>query len=452
MFCDTDSMAIVATENGGELICCPGGNQHLPDGTAALKALSYQQVDEIRTTFNSLNPYNLAAIPDLLKLEHTGICYAISAKRYAVYSQDEAGNIKIIKRSEHGLGAYLDPLTPGNDCRESHGNRIWIDDAWRWILAAHDNPEAPLPAWADRPAISRITISSTALWRPFRFRNRGGSWAEQIKPFNFLMVVTIDPFGYPPGADPTKLRLIAPYNDNPDTWANLEWRNIYDPDGPSYRITTDRDAPAAPNLVVVKSYADVLREYRIHPEYKFNGPDGQPCRRNTRGLLQRRSVHLTGPVRLIGKEANNIDEVQAGRYAQLDEIITEYHDPTDDHFHQRVMPLLDHLSGRELARLIGANRRTINRIRKGQTPRRPLREALGRLADQHFRNSNPPRSFAEFDPKENSVSLQSAGTDLPVTSGSDIVQPILNCEESTCDNHVGPADSSQPPITCFPSS
>ena len=29
----------------------------------------------------------------------------ISAKRYVVYKQDEAGNIKIDKRSEHGLGA-----------------------------------------------------------------------------------------------------------------------------------------------------------------------------------------------------------------------------------------------------------------------------------------------------------------------------------------------------------
>jgi hypothetical protein len=31
----------------------------------------------------------------------------------------------------------------------------------------------------------------------------------------------------------------------------------------------------------------------------------------------------SSPVRLIGKEASNIDEVQAGRYVQLNEIITE---------------------------------------------------------------------------------------------------------------------------------
>jgi hypothetical protein len=202
------------------------------------------------------------------------------------------------------------------------------------------------------------------------------------------MVVTIDPFGYPPGVDPSKFRPVAAYNDNPDTWTDLKWRNICDPDGPSYRITTVKEAPVASDLVIVKSYADVLCDYRVHPEYKFNGPDGQPCRRNTSGLLQRRPVHLDGPVRLIGKEANNIDEVQAGLYAQLDEIVTEYHNPTDDHFHREVMPLLDHLSGRELARLVGADRRTIDRVRAGKMPRRPLRQALERLAKQLLRNGD----------------------------------------------------------------
>jgi hypothetical protein len=200
------------------------------------------------------------------------------------------------------------------------------------------------------------------------------------------MVPTIDQFGYPHGVNQNEFRLIAAYNDNPNTWTSLEWRNIYDPNGPSYRITTDRMAAPAPDLAVVKSYADILSEYRVHPEYKFNGADGQPCRRNTRGLLQRRPVDLVGPVRLIGKEANNIDEAQAGRYAQLDEITTEYRDPADDHFRQHVMPLLDHLSGRELADLVGADRRTIDRIRSGQMPRRSLREALERLASQVLRD------------------------------------------------------------------
>jgi transcriptional regulator with XRE-family HTH domain len=46
------------------------------------------------------------------------------------------------------------------------------------------------------------------------------------------------------------------------------------------------------------------------------------------------------------------------------------------------MPLLDHMSGRELARLLGVDRRTIDRIRKGEirAPGAELRKALTELA------------------------------------------------------------------------
>ena len=233
------------------------------------------------------------------------------------------------------------PLTPNHERRDAKGNRIWIDDAWLSILAADQDPDAPLPHWRTGRG-QQDHRQLVPLWRPFARRSSGRSWAEQIKPFNFLMVPTIDPFRRRPHQVPAH----RPYNDNPEIWASLGWRNIYDPDGPNYRITTDREAPPDPTLAVVKSYADVLHEYLIHPEHKFSGPDGQPCRRNTRGLLQRRRVDLTSPPLLIGKEANNIDEAQARRYAQLDEIINEYHNPTDDHFHQQVMPALDHLTGR----------------------------------------------------------------------------------------------------------
>lgn len=229
MFCDTDSMAIIATPNGGDLVPCPGGDRQLPDGTHGIAALSYAQVDDIRRRFNRLNPYHPSAVPDLLKLEHTGTGYAISAKRYVVYEQDQAGEVSIIKRSEHGLGSYLDPLSPNEERRDSNGNRVWIDEAWRWILATIDNPDTPLPDWAGQPALSRVTVSSPPLWRPFARWNSHRPWADQIKPFNFLLVATVDPFGYPPGAERARFRLIAPYNDNPDTWTRLDWRNHYDP-------------------------------------------------------------------------------------------------------------------------------------------------------------------------------------------------------------------------------
>ena len=47
---DTDSMAIVATQHGG-LVPCPGGPLHLPDGRPAVRALSWDQVEQIAKKF-----------------------------------------------------------------------------------------------------------------------------------------------------------------------------------------------------------------------------------------------------------------------------------------------------------------------------------------------------------------------------------------------------------------
>jgi hypothetical protein len=380
VFCDTDSLAIAATENGG-LVPCNGGEHRLPDGSPAVRTLSYAQVDAIRERFTALNPYDPVVVPEVLKLEQTGTCYAISAKRYVIYQTDPDGTRTIVKRSLHGLGRYLDPLSPDTDRRDKEANPRWIDDSWHWILDVHNASDAALPEWADRPALSRITVSSPPLLRPFTRWNTGRPWAEQITPFNFLLIATCDPFGHPPEVDPARFLLIAPYDNHPERWTGLDWRDRYDPDGPSYRITTDRNAPPAAHLAGVQSYADVLHQYRMHPEHKFNGPDGQPCRRNTAGVLQRRAVHLAGMPRLIGKEANNLDDVLNGLITNLDDVLNQYNDPLSDDFHRLVMPVLDRYSGRELAKLVGTDRRTIDRIRDGQRPRATLGARLTQFAE-----------------------------------------------------------------------
>jgi hypothetical protein len=38
---------------------------------------------------------------------------------------------------------------------------------------------------------------------------------------------------------------MAPYDDNPDTWADLDWRNIYDPDGRSLVLPPQASRPLA---------------------------------------------------------------------------------------------------------------------------------------------------------------------------------------------------------------
>lgn len=60
-------------------------------------------------------------------------------------------------------------------------------------------------------------------------------------------------------------------------------------------------------------------------------------------------------------------------------MLTEYNDPNCDDFHL-VMPVLEGIPGRTLARAAGTNRRTIDRIRDGQKPQATLRAALTNLA------------------------------------------------------------------------
>jgi hypothetical protein len=377
VFCDTDSLAVVATETGG-LIACEGGRHHDSGGSDAVRALSYREIEQVRAAINRLNPYDRDLVPELLKQELTGDCYAISAKRYVIIAPD--GRIR--KRSLHGLGRLLDPRSPDQPRRDRDGNPIWIDEAWQWILDADRDPDAPPPAWAQLPAMSRITVSSINLWRPFARYNRRRDWAEQIKPFNFLLVPTIDPFGYPPGADPARFRLIGPYESDPRRWTQRRWRNLYDRDQNLYRITTDPTEPAAPDLVLVRSYRDVLAEYRAHPEHKFDGPDGGRVRPNTRGELQRRIVRSDGRPHLIGKEANKIDDVQSGVIADPDEVITDYSAaaPSAAWLRDYVLPVLDRYPGRQLSALVGVNRRSIDRIRRGAQPRPALAVALTQLA------------------------------------------------------------------------
>jgi hypothetical protein len=97
---DTDSMAIIATESGG-LVPCAGGPFKLKNGAKAIKAVTWNQVEDIAKKFESLNPYDRDSVPgSILKIVEDNFdpetkkqrqiwCLAISAKRYALFLKDE---------------------------------------------------------------------------------------------------------------------------------------------------------------------------------------------------------------------------------------------------------------------------------------------------------------------------------------------------------------------------
>jgi len=68
LLCDTDSMAIVASKDGG-LVLCVGGLHCMPDGREAIKALSWEEVRSIVAKFERLNPYDRGVVPgSILKI------------------------------------------------------------------------------------------------------------------------------------------------------------------------------------------------------------------------------------------------------------------------------------------------------------------------------------------------------------------------------------------------
>jgi hypothetical protein len=378
---DTDAMAIVATREGG-LVPCPGGPHRLK-GKAAIKALSWKQVEAIRQRFAALNPYDASVVPgSILKIEDENIdpttkeqrqlwCYAISAKRYALFTLDEEGQPHLVKWSEHGLGHLLNPTDPGSEDRD------WIRQLWDGIVHEALDLTYSWPTWLDRPAIGRSTASSPQLLKPFADWNRGKPYAEQVKPFNFLLSAHVAPLGLPPGVDGTRFHLIAPYESDPRKWLTLSWTDRYS--GKRYPITTTT-SPYATSVVRVKTYRDVLDDYRTHPEAKSLAPDGGLCRRTTVGLLHRRPVTKLSLTH-VGKESNLLEEVEAGLVHDPDEVYTEYVDAHRVPTWGAVVQVLKHIPRSRLMRETGLARSTITALRNGHArPHDTAREALTRAA------------------------------------------------------------------------
>ena len=100
--------------------------------------------------------------------------------------------------SQHGLGHLLNPTDPDSD------DRAWIAHAWLAIVRRSLGLKAePLP-FERAVAIGQITVSSSEILRPLATFNAAKPYAQQIKPFNFILSCHIAPYGHPVGADPER--------------------------------------------------------------------------------------------------------------------------------------------------------------------------------------------------------------------------------------------------------
>jgi hypothetical protein len=308
-FCDTDSMAFAK----------PAGMTDAQFGC---------RVRRIQDWFQSLNPYD--GTGDLLKMEdanyavrdgkitselHPLFIWAISSKRYALFNLDTAGGPVLRKASAHGLGHLLAPYDESAASQsipspiillKDIGVDRWQYDVWHRIVSAalggHTNQPrlADLPGF-NKPAASRYGSTTPDLLAWFDHHNEGREYGDQVKPFNFLTAYQASVFSWSDGEEaegperPSKRsrkggdfpRPIAPYARDPSRAA----KECFD------RLTGD---PIATDRL--KTYAEALAQYHLHPEAKFLNGDFLDS-----GPTERRHIRVTA-VRAIGKEANRWEE------------------------------------------------------------------------------------------------------------------------------------------------
>jgi hypothetical protein len=217
--------------------------------------------------------------------------YAISAKRYALYSQVEH-NIRIEKASGHGLG-YLFAPKERKKKEEDEETPRWVMEAWKYLLRKALNLPSNDPNWLDLPAMMRMVVTT-----PNVFKQRRPEW---LGPFNFFLFPMISETfgGYPAGFEKSNFVFITPYESDRRKWSSLKGVNLAngEPYEISMRPTLNQDK------VMPESFRILLRKYLGKPEVKSLAPDGTPCTGTTRGLLQRARI-TAGKLVPVGKETD----------------------------------------------------------------------------------------------------------------------------------------------------
>lgn len=298
-FCDTDSIAIAKPD---EMEC---------EQFAA-------KVNEIVCWFEALNPYDFDG--SILKIEpenfalYTDVseplyCWAVSAKRYALFNLDTDNAPIMRKVSAHGLGHLRPPFDETNapdDMPEPHhsvlgkGTSYWhVDLWWRIVRAAIAGTPNQVPLDYHTamllPAISRYGATSPDLLRWFKGYNANRQYRDKVKPFGFLLSMSVSPF-----ASSEQIVDLAAGTKRRPKARPLKPAAAYDTDHAKAAASAFcRDSGERVPSDMLKTYAETLAQYHLHPESKFlNGSYGD------KGTTQRRHVQMSG-VCNIGKESND---------------------------------------------------------------------------------------------------------------------------------------------------
>lgn len=284
-------------------------------------------------------------------------CFAISAKRYALFNLDGHKKAIIRKASAHGLGHFAAPYGDEEEARgdRDSGVRRWEEDVWKQIIyvALSERPDEVNYAFRremQSPARSRYGATRPAVLNWFKRFNEGRSYAEQVKPFNFLLtfftrrqedIASEDPtHEFDPKLD--EIRPVAPYEKD----SGKALSRIFD------RNSENMDPVPAKWL---RTVAEVLRDYHRHPEYKFLGGSW-----NEEGVLQRRHVFVD-TIEDIGKESDGWEEDEARTEDQVG--VLTY--PASSFDRERMIASIKLVGKRELMREAAIAMRTIDAVHAG---------------------------------------------------------------------------------------
>lgn len=291
LLCDTDSAAIVSTENSQQIA--------MPDGAQPITALSRNEVDAIVHKFEELNPYNLkGSILKVHKLnwDENGqrrqlYGYSVAAKRYALYTKTEH-DIQIVEPKAHGLGYFYPPKDSPKEWK--HEAPQWIFEAWDWIMRGVLGLKRTKPNWFELPVMMKLTLSTP------HHALKNLAKGPLTRPNNFMMIPQISRFGYPQGVEPDKCTFITSFSSEREQWMRSKCINIHESQSRIYELTDEYDGHRA----VPKNFFMLLESYQNHPEAKSLGPNGKSCESDTRGLLQRAHITANSPLVYIGKESD----------------------------------------------------------------------------------------------------------------------------------------------------
>lgn len=360
-FCDTDSMAIAKP-------------------TSMDNAEFYSRAESVRTWFDALNPYDVPV--ELFKLEDVNFrivngeltkereplyCYAISSKRYVLFNIDAKGEPIIRKATAHGLGHLVAPfveIPPGFPAPAASLDKIgvkpWQYCLWICILrvALADDPDRPdfsvLPNF-NQPAVTKYAATTPRLLDGFESYNRDKPYAEQVRPFNFMLMFQPDPL-----ADWEAWRAangLEPRNGEPPCVIAPYDRDL----AKAVERCVDRDSGKSVPATMLLSYAQALGRYHMCPESKFLNGDFLD-----RGTTQRRHVQVQSAIN-IGKEANRWEEQSyVGAYEPESEF--EYGLTPEDRLQalETVRKAADEFGQRALAKAAGISLQHLSAILTGK--------------------------------------------------------------------------------------